>query len=201
MRRLTSLVTACCLAAGSLAAQGLGEAAAREKRRREEEQKKNKGPAKVITTDDLAKVQAVTATASSPPQSQETGGRRSSDATSPDEPDPVGRERVKRPAPEGAPPELGGQDEKAWRAQAAEKRAQIQAAEAKLKPIEAEVGQLFGEIQRSTDTHEILRLRARQDELAEQLKAAQRELADLKEELAQFEESARRSGVPPGWIR
>lgn len=199
MRPWFGLVAVLTLAAGSLPAQSLGELAAKEKRRREEEQKKNKGPARVVTTEDLARVQGATATEPAKPVSaQELGGtRRRSDADEPDQ----DRPREKPANPEGEAPERGGQDEKTWRAQAAELRQEIQAAEQKLKALEEQVNKLFGDIQRSTDTYEILRLRGEQDKLGEQIKMAKRELDGVRQELVQLEESARRAGVPPGWIR
>jgi len=192
------LVVVLALAAGSLPAQSLGELAAKEKRRREEEQKKNKGPARVVTTEDLANVQGTTATeAAKPVLAQELGGKPRSSADEIDQ----DRPREKPANPEAEARERGGQDEKTWRAQAAGLRQEIQEVEQKVKALEEQVNKLFGDIQRSTDTYEILRLRGEQEKLAEQIKVAKRERDGVRQELVQLEDSARRAGVPPGWIR
>lgn len=194
MRRWLGVVIVAALAAGPLEAQGLGEAAAKEKRRREEEQKKNKGPAKVITTEDLAKVTATTANAAAPGGLAQDAGARPREDTA-----PADETRRDGASPPGEGP--GGQDEKSWRTQAAELRKEIQEAEQKAASAQQENDRLFGEIQRSTDTNEILRLRAEQNKVSADLETAKTELANLRQEWAQFEESARRAGVPPGWIR
>jgi hypothetical protein len=195
MRRWLGVVIVAALAAGPLEAQGLGEAAAKEKRRREEEQKKNKGPAKVITTEDLTKVTATTANAAAPGLAQDAGARPREDTT------PADETRRDGATPPGGGEGPGGQDEKSWRTQAAELRKEIQAAEQKAASVQQENDRLFAEIQRSTDTNEILRLRAEQNKVSADLEIAKQELANLRQEWAQFEESARRAGVPPGWIR
>lgn len=192
MRRLMGLVVALAFAAGSLPAQSLGELAAKEKRRREEEQKKNKGPARVITTEDLAKVTASTATAAAPALAQDLGARRArSEAAA----------ETESSESEGGASGPGGRDEKTWRAQAAEAREAVRGAEQTAQSLERQIAKLFGEIQRSTDTNEILRLRAEQKDLEEELERTKQELAKARQELVAFEESARRAGVPPGWIR
>ena len=196
MRHWLGVLVVASLAAGPLEAQGLGEAAAKEKRRREEEQKKNKGPAKVITTEDLTKVTATTANAGAPGGlAQDAGARPREDTTPADE---TRREGASTPGGGEGP---GGQDEKSWRTQAAELRKEIQAAEQKAASVQQENDRLFAEIQRSTDTNEILRLRAEQNKVSAELEIAKKELANLRQEWTQFEESARRAGVPPGWIR
>lgn len=200
MNRLILLTTALCLAAGPLAAQGLGEAAAKERKRREEEQKKNNGPAKVVTTEDLAKVQGTTATDNTPTLAREMGGKaRSDESHAPDNPREGAAKQKREEA--GAPEERGGQDETTWRTKAAELRKDLREIEQKAQALEQEKSKVAGDILRSTDTNEILRLRADQQRIDEQLQAVKRELDGVRQETAQFEESARRAGVPPGWIR
>jgi hypothetical protein len=200
MGRLIALAVAAALVAADAPAQGLAEAAAREKRRREEEQKK-KGPAKVVTTEDLANTTGTVANAAAPVLAQDKGRKQSSDSTSSEEPDPVGRPRVAPSRPEGAEPERGGHDQKTWKTLADEARAQLGASEEKLRALEEENGRLFGEMQRSTDTNEIMRLRGELKRVSEQVEFAKQEVANARQELAAFEESARRAGVPAGWIR
>ena len=53
----------------------------------------------------------------------------------------------------------------------------------------------------STDTNEILQLRAQQQEQTEQLEQARRGLVEAKQAMDAFEEEARRASVPPGWLR
>jgi hypothetical protein len=203
MRRTAFLVALIVLPflAGSLPAQAqsLAELAAKEKRRREEEQKKN-GPAKVVTTEDLAKVQAGTATAPSPPLAQDAG-----------KVDIVDKAKAARKAghnPEGVEdegpadaPHVEAEDEKTWRQDAQNHRNAIAEAEKKLRDIEQAKVKINGQILLSTDTNEIMRLRGELQSFDEKLAAAGRDLADARQNQAEFEQSARRAGVPPGWIR
>jgi hypothetical protein len=199
MRRALLTLVLAAFAAATVHAQSLGEIAAREKRRREEEQKKNKGPARVVTTEDLANVQAKTATEARPQSAQELGGKPASSS------DEIDRDKPPSETPSGSASgsgqERGGQDEKTWRTQAQDLRNEIQEREQKLRALEQEKGKIGGDMLRSTDTNEILRMRGQQQQVDEQIATARRELEGVRTELAQFQESARRAGVPPGWIR
>lgn len=202
MRRLSFLaLLASLLAASALQAQqgGLGAAAAREKQRREEAQKKG-GAGKAYTNDDLSKVEATTATPATPQRSQDAGRReRRGDGSSLRERAPGGGVRSSESDEEASGPQGKGQD--AWRTEAQQKREAVKSAEQKVEVLQRRNESLLAEILGSTDTNQILRLRAQQQSLNEELEAAQRELSGVRQELAQFEESARRAGVPPGWLR
>jgi hypothetical protein len=88
-----------------------------------------------------------------------------------------------------------------WRSRAEERRQAIKAAELAVRGLEEESKALGLRILMSTDTYEILDLRKQQQEMNEQLEQARRSLAEAKQAQDDLETEARRSRVPPGWLR
>ena len=169
--RLTLLTTAL---ASPLLAQSLGEVAARTNKDR-------KGaPAKVYTNDDLD-------AARSEPESQ---GTVSTPATSA----PSGA------APTPAPTMDPGQR---WRRDAKQRRDAVTRSEAKVAAIQARVDALLLDRDpvnvmdpNRLQTLEAVKARALQD-----LETAKAELSQARQALEDLEEDARKSGIPPGWLR
>jgi len=189
VKLLGHLGLACaCALAGSLAhAQGLGEAAAREKQRREQEQKK-RGTAKVITTDELSKTGTSDGSSADLAQNQQ----RPTDNSAAE------RQRVIK---EGTDEVVEAPGEAQWRQRAKEAKEELRQAEENLRALEEKASQLFGRIQASTDTNELLRLRAEQQDLTKQVEDAKIMLATNRKEQQDLADEARRAGVPPGWVR
>jgi predicted nucleic acid-binding Zn-ribbon protein len=67
--------------------------------------------------------------------------------------------------------------------------------------LDQEAARLANRILMSTDTNEILRLRAEQQKVQASLDAARSELEASRKALENLQEEARRAGVPPGWVR
>jgi hypothetical protein len=173
---------------GSVAeAQGLGEAAAREKQRREQEQKK-RGAAKVVTMDDLSKTGSSDNPASGTAQDQQRPERSTTEQS--------------RTIKEGTDEVVDETPKEAeWRQRAKDAKEELQQAEAQLRKLEEKASQLFGQIQASTDTNELLRLRAEQQGLTKQVEEAKAVLASCRKEMGDLADEARKAGVPPGWVR
>ena len=91
--------------------------------------------------------------------------------------------------------------EEEWRPRAKERRTAIETAEAAIRGLEDEAKALGLRIIMSSDTNEILDLRAQQHEQTEQLEQARRTRSEAKQALDDFETEARRASVPPGWLR
>jgi hypothetical protein len=169
--RLTLLTTAI---ASPLLAQSLGEVAARTNKDR-------KGaPAKVYTNDDLD-------AARSEPESQ---GTVSTPATS---------------APSGAAPTPAPTMDPAqrWRRDGKQRRDAVTRSEAKVAAIQAKVDALLLDRDpvnvmdpNRLQTLEAVKARALQD-----LETAKAELSQARQALEDLEEDARKSGIPPGWLR
>ena len=129
-----------------------------------------------------------------------------------------GRGKPRRPAatsPEGGPAQSGEggaapeettstgytADEQDWRRQAAERRREVATLKTRIGAMQSEVNRLLSEILQANDPNQNMRLRAEQQQAIEQLEALKKELADAQKGVQDFEEDARRAGVPPGWLR
>ncbi len=168
-------------------AQGLGEAAAKEKLRREQEQKK-RGAAKVITTEDLVKAGS----------SESAPGGLAQDAQRPQD---TSSSETQKTFKEGTDEVVEAPGEAQWRQRAAEAKQELKEFEARVGTLQEKADQLFGQIRASTDTNELLRLRAAQQSLTKEIEEAKIMLDTSRKELRDLGEEARRAGVPPGWVR
>ncbi len=197
------------LAAGALA-QSLAEAAAKERERRERERKKAGTAAKVVTDEELGKSAGTLALGGTVPSAgPRTGGARDKPDWAPaDWADLTLEQREelqrKHDQQEGRSV-LGsanpGQEEASWRERARRTYEAVRNAAANLDRLKAERERLLGDALRSTDTNEILRLRAQAAEVGEEIARAEAALTDAREDVRILEEDARRASVPPGWIR
>jgi len=169
--RLTLLTTAL---ASPLLAQSLGEVAARTNKDR-------KGaPAKVYTNDDLDGARSAA----------ESQGTVSTPAAS---------------APSGAAPTPAPTMDPAqrWRRDGKQRRDAVTRSEAKVAAIQAKVDALLLDRDpvnvmdpNRLQTLEAVKARALQD-----LETAKAELSQARQALEDLEEDARKSGIPPGWLR
>jgi hypothetical protein len=92
-------------------------------------------------------------------------------------------------------------EEASWRGRAAAARDAVATNEAAVAKLQDEAGRLANRILLSTDTNEILRLRAEQQKVQASLDAARNELEASRKAVDDLQEEARRAGVPPGWVR
>lgn len=107
-------------------------------------------------------------------------------------------------APPAAPePEMDerAQDEARWRQRAEQTRANLRQSQASVTLAEEETSTIASRLLLSTDTNEILRLRAAQRAAEERLAQARLALTGAELALTNLEEDARRNNIPPGWIR
>jgi hypothetical protein len=167
-------------------------------------------PVRVFTNDDLERGKAETAgsTPSSPPATPPAGTAPAARAT----PRPAVTAPRETPLSDG---ESGGErgpgsdgagdgvsaEESDFRSRLAALKAAVAAAEEQVKSLEESSTQVFWETLRSTDTNEILRLKAEQGETAASLEKARKQVETSKQQLADFETEARRAGVPLHWYR
>jgi hypothetical protein len=91
--------------------------------------------------------------------------------------------------------------ESSWRHRADQARGEVQRARGAVVAAEEEVSSIANRIMMSTDTNEILRLRDEQRAADERLAQAKLALTGAELALTNLEEDARRSNIPPGWLR
>lgn len=176
VQRVACLVIAFALAGGSAFADDLAALAKKEKERRA----KVATPGKVLTEEDAKSGAAgsVTALAGPPPA-----------AATP-------------PPPGGSPDE----QKAIWKARAEAIRTEIWRGQIKLDGMEIEYEEYrsgIGEIP-AAELQDPLRLQKREAHLVELragLEVQRRLVADAKKSLSALEDGARKSGIPPGWLR
>jgi hypothetical protein len=97
---------------------------------------------------------------------------------------------------EGPDPALGS-----WADRAQALRDQLAEAEAHVKDMDSQAQALLWQYLQSTDTYEILRLKAEQQEIFDQIPDAKKAVEDARKALADFETDAARAGVSPSEIK
>ena len=90
-----------------------------------------------------------------------------------------------------------------WRRDAKARRDAIKRAEAKVAAAQARVDSLLVDLNPTNvmDPNRLQTLEADRAKAAADLEAAKDELAKARQALEDLEEEARKSGVPPGWLR
>ena len=186
--RLIAIGCVSLLVCATAAAQtDLGAAAAKERERRKA---LAASPSPAFTNDDLASEKQAAKEAA------KEGGK-------------PGEKPKPKPQPAPTPLPTATSDDSAqrraqeagWRARAQRARQVVDQTAARVTTLEQQVARVAGETMASTDTNQILRLRAQREALENQLKDAREASRIAVEQLANVEEEARRAGVPPGWIR
>jgi len=92
-------------------------------------------------------------------------------------------------------------EEASWRNRAGSARETVRTAESEVTRLQDEAGKIANRILMSTDTNEILRLRAEQQKVQASLDGARAALDAARKALDDLQEEARRAGVPVGWVR
>jgi hypothetical protein len=178
------------------AGQGLGEAARREKERRAGK----KPPARVYGDQDLDGGSAAGEARAEPAQgtsdvtgdaaaSESSGGAASSSAST-----------TGSSSADDAEAKARARAEESWRARASPVRAAYEAAESRVKRLEVQVAELEREGQKQAFIYGVRGTTAAAT-ARERLEQARRELAEAGRAWEDFQDEARRAGVPPGWIR
>jgi len=182
--RLLAAALVALLVAAPAAAQSLAEAAKREKQRREKVEKSAQPAAKSYTDTDLKAPRGATATEGAPP-TQGTSASGSSQSS-------------------GEQGEDTGAEEQ-WRSRAAEHRKRVSDAEQRIQELKVALER--ARVDREPPGANVMdpfREQTRQAEigrLQSQISIAESRLQRARQELAEFEEEARRAGIPPGWVR
>ena len=177
------------------AGQGLGEAARREKERRAG----TKPPARVYGDQDLgsrsaagdAEAEPARATSESSGEAAASGSSAGSATSS---------ESTASPSADGAEAKARARAEESWRARAFPVRAAYEGAERRVKRLEDQVAELEREGQRQVFVYGVYGATAAAT-ARERLEQARRELAEASKAWEDFQDQARREGVPPGWLR
>jgi hypothetical protein len=191
--RLPVLVLALTLPATMTLGQSLAELADHAK-------KKRKKDTPVYTDDDLKKRSPGGATSpaagsegSAAAQGSEGGGGGGGGESSVDSGEGGGRgERGNDAA-----------DADSWRAERATRQAAIKQAEAHISAIQTRLNALINDLNPTyvNDPFRLQTIEAEKAKAREELAAAELELKQARDELADFDEDARKRGVPPGWLR
>jgi hypothetical protein len=205
MRRIGSVVLAIIGLGGAAAsAQSLGEAAQNEKKKRETPTAEGKATSgktkdkKVYTGEDLGDYAA------------RRPAEESESAKSTEPPIPAALE-----VPSSSSPQSGGRSpmgisddseeraaqERSWRSRAKAAQASVTSAERELKSAESQRGLLGPGPLPGTSGQDPLVWAQKANESDARLARARAGLEAAKKNLEQFEEEARRAGIPPGWIR
>jgi hypothetical protein len=92
------------------------------------------------------------------------------------------------------------QEESSWRQRMNEVRSILTATRSKITDLEERAERLAGEILMSTDTNQILRLRAEQRTVQEGIESAKADVVKAQQAITAVEEEARRKGIPRAWL-
>lgn len=171
------------LVSGSVAsAQSLAEVARQEAERR----KAIKTPSKLYTNEDLRRAPPVSVVSSAP-----------ADAARSQESKPTAAKPPAAPAADEQPP----QDEAFWRKRITSARTELARNEVFLEALQSRVNALTTDfVNRDDPAQRSLIALDRQKALAE-MENVRADMQRLAKAIADIEEEARRTGVPPGWLR
>jgi hypothetical protein len=192
MRKLLSTALfagALAMIAAPVAAQSLGELA-----RREAERKKATPPAKkTYTNDDLKQIPPPAGTAAGKPGEAKDPAKAGDAPAADAKPEPEKVDATKPPEP--------AKDEAYWRTRITQAREDIRRNEAFREALQSRVNALTADFTARDDPFQRAKIADdRQKALAEMARLAE-EIDNGKKQISLIEEEARRSGVPPGWIR
>lgn len=172
------------IVAGLAAQQSLGDLA----RQEEERRKTVKAPSKVITNKDLG---AVPASASPPAPAP-------SPAASPTSKPAEGAKD--KGTPEKGP-ERAGKDQAYWAARRKELQTELDRDESYHQAMQSRVNGLTTDFTNRDDPAQRAVVQSDRQKALADLARLKRAIVDDKKAIVDFEEEARRAGVPPGWLR
>jgi len=176
--------------------QSLGDAARREKERRAVK----RPPARVYGDQDLGSGSAEAAEdgkgKGDDPASGEAGAESRADSTG----STPAADDFSTSAADDAAVKARARTEESWRARAHPVREAYELAERRVKRLEAQVAELEREGRKQTFVYGVYG-GAAADRARERLEQARRDLAVAGKAWEDFQDEARRAGVPPGWLR
>ncbi len=173
-------------AARTASAQSLADVAKKEAERR----KTVKGPAKVYTDKDLKPV---------PPPSASPSPAAPEAAARPSEPPADKDKKDAKPGEPGAAPEA--KNAEYWRKRMTELQAQLDRDQTYLDAVQSRINALTAEfVNRDDPAQRAVIERERTRNLGE-LDRLRKAIETDRKAISDFEEDARRAGVPPGWLR
>lgn len=174
-------------AASAQAGQSLAAVAKAESERR----KTVSEPAKVYTNEDVEKAASPLTTGSS------TKPRPSGDAATTGAPAAGGT----APSTAAGGTEASKSDEAAWRARMGTAREALAKAEAFDRALQSQINGLWADFTARDNPVERSKIEKDRGEAIAEQDRVRKEVATRKKEIADIEDEARRSGVPPGWLR
>src|SRR6187549_2704902 len=167
--------------AADAAAQSLGEVARREQARR-----KNAPAGKVYTNDSLPAVSAA------PPAAQQSSAAAQADAAAAPAADA---------AKESAKPDESTKDEKYWRDRIKTSREALSRAESFAEALQSRINALSADFVNRDDPAQRNAIAVDRDKALAELDRVRTEIKEHQKAIVDTQEEARRSGVPPGWVR
>ncbi|MEW5984476.1 MAG: hypothetical protein AB1806_19165 [Acidobacteriota bacterium] len=187
-RLMAAAVVTLIAAASSVAgAQSLGELARREEARR----KAIKTPAKVYTNDSLLPARPAT-----PPADTATGSSSAPGSAAGSTP----AERVP-PGSAERTPEDPRRTEAYWRERMTNARQQQDRNRVYMDALQSRINALWADFTARDDPAQRAIIAAERQRALDELERLKQEQANLDRQVLEIEEDARRSGIPPGWIR
>jgi hypothetical protein len=199
VRLLVSLIAAASVGLSAGHAFGQTPALGAVARKEQERRKTTSPPKKILTNADLPKVSAPAATPSAA-QAPASGTDPASGAAphAPEGNEPVRPEGNEPAKPEGDKTEKG---EAYWRGRIGAARQQLQSDEVLLAALQARVNALAGAFAARDDPSQRAQIGDDRRKAIAELERVQAEIVQLKQQIEDIEEEARRAGVPPGWLR
>jgi hypothetical protein len=192
MRRLPSLITIVAVLASAAAwAQqpSLAEVARREAERR----KGVKAPSKLYTNADVKRGVPLTTAAAQKPEQKAAAA----DAAGAPEQAPGAQAADKPPAPAPEP----ARDEAWWRQRMTELQDQLQRSRLFAEALQSRINALWADFTARDDPAQRAVIETNRNEALAELERVRTEIVRQEQAMADFEEEARKAGVPPGWLR
>ncbi len=180
-------------AVAPLGAQSLGDLARREAERR----KTLKGDGKILTNKDVPRVPQPEA----PPAPADTTPQTNADKKDQAAPADTDKAKTTEPASDAKDTSGGARDEKYWRDRQKALQEQLERDEVYATALQSRVNALTTDfVNRDDPAQRDVVARDRQKTLDEMVRLNAQIVAE-KKAIGDFEEEARRAGVPPGWLR
>ena len=173
-----------------LFAQSLADVAKKEEERR----KSIKAPAKVLTNSDLKPAPIITPDGST--AAADEGSTKKAD----DKADSAAADKGDKKV-DGSKADAGVKDQKYWSDHQAQLQAKLQRDQAFADALQSRLNALTTDFVNRDDPAQRAVIAADRQKAQDDLNQLKKEIAEDQKALADFQEEARRAGVPPGWLR
>ena len=196
---LSILVAALTVPVLTVRAQSLADVSKKEEERR----KTIKAPSKVYTNDDLksapaptptpaADADAAASTAAADPGAPATAEKSGSSEAGADKPDAAA-------TPTG--PAAGGKDQASWATRGKDLRAQLDRDKTFAEALQSRINALNTDFENRSDPAQRSVVEQDRNKALADLERVKQAIKNDEKAISDFEEEARRAGVPPGWLR